>query len=798
MSKSKKPIRKSDAAKQGKIFKQSIRRADSPYLDEYLPADTEVVFHEGLEGLDVIRIQLPKPPNIKRIEGYNLPAKEQKFRLTKVPPKLARLNEKAYVDVEDFWKEIVMDFDYYKDDFWFIEQEWNRRRFGHWVFIKGKPTWIPPWHYMQLNYQEFVNEQTGGNRMEYRDRDRKLYVGRWYAATTTESPFKYKCIKDDKVKFTSSDKYIMELEDKGWKIERKGYMVDMGARVCIGTVEFKSRRSGYTYQCSNIGTEIVTRMSKGLFGLQSMTEDNAERIFQKQITQAYKGMPFFFRPVSENIVDPKRTIKFMPSGKKSSIAKGARAVKALYSEITYGSSSVGYFDSQKLKYYLGDEFGKTKEVDVLERALVARKTLSTGDNKIISGYSNHISTAGDLKTGGGSSAKKLAQLSHWGQRSDIGQTDTGYINLFIPADEGLEGFIDEWGGSKKEEAREWILSKRRSFIEKEAWEQLNEEIRQTPLEWKENFISNNKQARFNVYILEKRVSDLTVGTNNFVFHGKFAWEKSPAHNYMIRKLPTRQDFISQKDRIIFIPQPSYDFDWELSYMPDPKDQNKIIFDERENKIIPANHTKFGHGIDPFKYGEKTSSGSGSFGGGAIFRNYDPLVDLPHLNPMGINPKTGDYNHVTNRFCGVYLRRPSLEEFLEQQLMAALFFGMKSYPEMNLPEYHRWVKDRGFDEYLFYDVDEFTGDEKKKPGAHTNATIINTIFNAWAQHIDQNGMREVHPVLLQQCLEIDDKMSDYDAFTAGGYALMQSAATNRIEIEVEDTFDASTIFEFESL
>ena len=103
---------------------------DSQYHDQYLPADTEVVFHEGLEGLDVIKIHLPKPPDIRRIEGYGLPPLEQKFRYTELPRKLKQLDDKKYLMVDDYWNEIEKDFDYFKDDFWFIEREWFRRRSG--------------------------------------------------------------------------------------------------------------------------------------------------------------------------------------------------------------------------------------------------------------------------------------------------------------------------------------------------------------------------------------------------------------------------------------------------------------------------------------------------------------------------------------------------------------------------------------------------------------------------------------------------------------------------------------------
>ena len=778
-----------------------VKRNKSIYEDEYLPADEEVIFHEGLEGLDVIKIQLPRPPDLRKIEGYDLPPLEQKFRITELPPKLASLNAKNYLDVEDFWKEIEEDMDYFEDELPFILREWERRKFGHWVFIKGKPTWIPPWQYMYLNYYGFINEIDGGKHPEYRDRDRKLFVGRWYAATTTEAPFKFKYWKDDEnPKYTSSEETVRKVERKGYTVERNGYMVDMKVRTVMGTVEYKCRRSGYTSQCTNQGIEISSRMHKALFGLQSMTEDKAQELFEKQIIYGYKGYPFFFRPISENIVDPKRTMNFKPALKKSGTGnnKKLRIIKALYSEMTYGSSTVGYFDGSKLKYWLSDEFGKTKEVDVLERTLVVRKAMSTGNNALIQGYSNQISTAGDLKTGGGSSAKRLAQLSHWGKRNDNGQTGTGFINLFIPSDEGLENQVDEWGFSKKEAARDSILNTWKAFEDAQDWTSLNEEMRQTPLEWKHNFITNSKQARFNIHIIGNQIAFLSTYEKPLTVKGRFAWRNNSTHGYDIKKLPSRKDFLSGADYVVFIPQDDDDYDWEISWMPDKTQTNKFTYLQDENKIIPGNVNKATHGIDPFKYKEKTSSGAGSLGGGAIFRLFDGAVDSPYVSPQGINPQTGDFNHVTNRFCATYLKRPSSNEFCEQQLMADLFFGIKAYVETNVTDAYKWYKERGFEDYMFFAIDIKTGEENKVAGSDTTTKIINAIFNAWADHISFNGSREVHIQPLEQCAEIDDSMNDYDLFTACGYALIQAGAMRPIEIEVPDMFDASDIFQFEEI
>lgn len=778
-----------------------VKRNKSIYEDEYLPADEEVIFHEGLEGLDVIKIRLPKPPDLKKIEGYDLPPLEQKFRYTELPPKLASLNAKNYLDVEDFWKEIEEDMDYFEDELPFILREWDRRKFGHWVFIKGKPTWIPPWQYMYLNYYGFINEIDGGKHPEYRDRDRKLFVGRWYAATTTEAPFKFKYWKEDEApRYTSSEETVRKVEKKGYTVERNGYMVDMKVRTVMGTVEYKCRRSGYTSQCTNQGIEISSRMHKALFGLQSMTEDKAQELFEKQIIYGYKGYPFFFRPISENIVDPKRTMNFKPALKKSGTGnnKKLRIIKALYSEMTYGSSTVGYFDGSKLKYWLSDEFAKTKEIDVLERTLVVRKAMSTGNNALIQGYSNQISTAGDLKTGGGSAAKRLAQLSHWGKRNDNGQTGSGFINLFIPSDEGLENQVDEWGFSKKEAARDSILNTWKAFEDAQDWTSLNEEMRQTPLEWKHNFITNSKQARFNIHIIGNQIAFLSTYDKPLTIKGRFAWRNNSTHGYDIKKLPTRQDFLSGKDEVVFIPQDDDDYDWEISWMPDKTQTNKFTYLQDENKIIPGNVNKATHGIDPFKYKEKTSSGAGSLGGGAIFRLFDGAVDSPYVNPQGINPETGDFNHVTNRFCATYLKRPSSNEFCEQQLMADLFFGIKAYVETNVTDAYKWYKERGFEDYMFFAIDIKTGEENKVAGSDTTTKIINAIFNAWADHISFNGSREVHIQPLEQCAEIDDSMNDYDLFTACGYALIQAGAMRPIEIEVPDMFDASDIFQFEEI
>lgn len=755
-------------------MKSKKKQAKKPSKYEYLyaKADTYVVLNEDDAVLDSIRIRLPKCPPLHTIRGYGLPPSEQKWKREDMPPKLAALNKKRYADVEQYWQEIEKNYQYYKDELPFIERQWKLRLEGLWIFINGKPTYIPPWHWWYL--QEFQMDSEAGDYAEYRSRDRIFFYACHYAASTTKAWFKYKIHTDKGVVYSSSPSRHQEAIQKDWQIENKGYLVDMAMRTIIGMNYPKLRREGATTKTQAIQLEIITRMKDANGGIQSMTETHAQTVYDQYLLKGWRGLSFYFIPINEGLTNPQTHLRMQPKG-KTKIDNDDNTLLPLYSSVTPKSSSAKAFDTWKLKFYHADEIGKAEEIDVHERHYIVKKTMTIGGDANIVGFGLNTSTVEDMDKGG-ANFLKLCKESHYRDRDETGQTMSGYINFFIPSDEGLEGFVDEFGNSKREQAMRHILAKRKKYEDEGKSEDLIKEIRRTPLSFSECFTFVARNKKFDIAIINKRLQQFAfVEQNPAVVRGKLEYAGWPKiEKYDIANLPKMLDILSKKTYVRFV-QTNEDWDWEFSYIP-KQEANSFYYDEVNDMIMPGNKGLFRFGIDMYKYADKTTSGEGSLGCGAMYRNFNPSVDNPLLPPHEAYKieTDGDTVWKTDRFCGVYLKRPDdKNEFCEQMLMAAILFGTPAFPEINVPDVWDWFgRDRGFYGYLLHRVNRITGRVDNRPGAATGAGIIKQIWTSWAEYIKKNGLREHHLVFLEQCRDIIDSMNDFDAFAGGGYALIQ--------------------------
>ena len=768
--------------------KKNSKSSKYDYL--YGKADTHAILNEGDTVLDHIKVKLPKQPPINQIRGYGLAPHQQKWVREDLPPKLEQLNKKRFADVEQYWKEIEENYQYYKDELPFIEQQWKLRLEGLWLFINGKPTYLPPWHWWYLqNFQ--MDSETGGDYPQYRDRDKLFFTGCHYTASSTRAYFKY-IIHTDKGKvYSSSRKKIEEATKKDWKIERDGYLVDLGKRTLIGMNYPKLRREGATTKTQAINLEIITRMKDANSGIQSMTEKHAQTVYEQYLLKGWRGIPFYFIPINEGLTNPATHLRMQPKGKTKADGSESELIP-LYSSITPKSSTEKAFDTWKLKFYHADETGKAEEVNVHERHYIVKKTMTVGGDSNIVGFGLNTSTVEDMDKGG-ANFLKLCKESHWRDRDDTGQTQSGFINFFIPSDMGLEGFVDEFGNSQREKAREHIFAKRRKLEEEGKSDLLIQEIRRTPMTFSECFTFVAKNKKFDIAVINKRLQEFAfVEQNPAVVRGKLEYAGwKPITKYDIANLPTIEDIMSRKVYVRFV-QTDEDWDWEFSYIP-KEEANAFYFDERYGTIFPGNRGKFKFGIDMYKYAENTESGKGSLGCGAIYRNFNSSIDNPLLPPEEAYKvgKDGDTLWKTDRFSGVYFKRPDdKNEFCEQMLMAAIFHGIPAYPEINVPDVWDWFgRDRGFESYLLHRVNRSTGRVDKRPGAVTGAEITKQIWTSWAEYIKKNGMREHHLVFLEQARDIVDQMNDFDAFAAGGYALIQDQETFE-EYSEPETVDMS--------
>jgi len=696
-----------------------------------------VIYHEEDEDLDTIKINLPEPPPYKDMLNYGLPPEAQYFKRTQLPPKLERLNKESHENPEDYWTEVENNIEYYQEELPFIEQEWERFSQGVWILIKGRPYYFPGWYYQYLNYWR-MDSETGDGYAEFRDRDRKKYI------------FFYAMFLDPTV---------------------------------FGVVYVKHRRDGATTNAQQINYFILTSSApvEGQLvktGIQSKTEPDAAAVFSDKFMVGVKGMPFFFRPIVRDL-DNQTKVEFkMPKSSPLKNSKTGKRKKVLNSVANYKASTPEAYDGIKLRFSHQDEVGKTVEANVSKRWDVIKQCHSLGANKKIIGFCLMTSTIGEMEKGGGQQLAKICRQSHYGRRNKVtGQTASGLVNLFIPADEGLEGFIDEYGFSKKQEARENILSLRKDKEEMQDWDGLSEVIRQTPLNFKEAFYSNNNKARFNLVIINRKKTEWEInGPSANLRYGRFEWagdEKWKDHKYKDENLPKVEDVAEGRAYVRFVETTRENGFWEVSYLfENPEKANQTRHNPSKKRIEPASSHLFSHGVDMYRARGKTSSGKASKGAGAIYRKFDASVDNPadEHRKNEFDKQKGDYIWVTDRFCAIYNHKPpTKEEFCEQQLMAAVYYGCKTYPEMNITTVSDHYYRRGFEGYLFFEYDPKKNEEKFDPGKTTTEAVKDDIWNEIADHIEHNGYREHHPTLFDQCEEIDTDMNDYDVFAACGYA-----------------------------
>lgn len=755
---------------------------DAKILSQYKPHDTVLKIHEEDPDLCTITIPLPSPPPLEKIDGYGLPAKEQKFQIQKMPQRLQKLVDENET-IDEVWAAIENEQDEYKEEILWIKKQWKRRLYGYWFFNNGKPTYIDGWHYWYLN---FFYLDVGLPR--YRSRDRKFFIFARYCYTTMQALFKYRVWDAEQKdwRYTNDIKRYHAAQDEKIKCEEGEYLIDMGFRTVFGFNYPKHRRDGATYKCLAILLEIASRTMRGHFGIQSMDEASSEKYFLKMLIPAWKKLPFCFLPKHDGTSSPKEKLVFAAPTKRQGEKKGIlNKEKELETSIDYATTADrSFYDGDKLLADLDDENGKTLLEKVDERWLVKKQCASQGNGAIIHGLSMHPSTVGEMNTKGGRNYFELCKDSMFEDRMENGQTRSGLINFFIPAYDGLEGFIDAYGESvienpTKEQAqfigrtigaKEYIMGQRQAYLDQNTPESLSkyrELVRLFPVYFNECFRTEGQDVGFNLEIIEKRMDQLRF-MKDATQTGNFKWENDQPDT-----------------RVIWEPCP--EGRWKIS-LTLPYAESNLRYKDNGH-YFPSKPKRFTGGADPFKF-NKVQHSRMSKGGGAIFWNRDMVKD----------PDTKDIKEwVSHRFVCTYLNRPATkDEYAEDMLMMCVYYGALMYPEHNVPLIQEHFEKRKYGGFLKYDEDMVTGKVSVNPGFNTQTgSIKQDLFNVKRDYIEKHGMRERHIEVLEQCKDIKgiEDLTDFDLFTACSGALLGSESEYGSHIEENSTDNAVSIEDF---
>jgi hypothetical protein len=257
------------------------------------------------------------------------------------------------------------------------------------------------------------------------------------------------------------------------------------------------------------------------------------------------------------------------------------------------------------------------EIPIQDYWNIAKKTLTEGAKKV--GFSLMISTVNPPNSGG-QEFKKLWDDSdqfRYGRN-----TPSRLVRYFLPANEGYAGFIDDWGFSKSEEAKEHILEERKRSKQ-------DQDIRDYPLSEIEAFKFNDVDCHFNLdniekqeYYLKENSIPLRKGRLYIDGENKVQFSDDSAGSWVIYKLP--------------------------------KNPNNFII--KNGVMYPGASATYGAGCDPFRH--NIVSGDGSMASAW----WGEKLDITNEDDTGLP-------------VAWYYGRPKMKDLLwKEMLMGAMYFG----------------------------------------------------------------------------------------------------------------------------
>lgn len=762
-------------------YKKYRKDIKSKIFSEYENADKYIYFHAGDRDLQKIRIPLPECPDWGLIEGFGLPKEKQFFKCEEYPYKLKKFEDDIKVRCYDeslyprlsinqreklrhgmLFSELRKRRDEFKEEIQWIKKQWAYRLYGKWFFNFGKPTYIDGRHWLYLNYWNL----DGNAKPKFWIWDAYWFIAIRYFMNDTTIP-----------------EYIEIDGKKRLKLLEDGTpsLIDIKTRTVYGINEIKTRRVGESSKSALVTFDVISTSIGERGGIQGNKETTAQQIFKDKMLTGISGIPFFFMPKLKSY-QPTTSIEF------DSDIPG----EGLNSRIDFATTSHrNYYDNAKLKIYQCEEPGKTINESILRRHNTIKECCSLHAN--ITGFMIYMTTtySDEEEEYANDEFVKLCQESHFQDRNNNGQTTSGLVNLFIPADKRLQGFINKFGypvsnTPTKEDikyldnvfynikgepigAREYILNRIIEAEKNNRYDTLADIKSNFPLNYRDAFTPPSKNLFFDIKKIEDRIIELEFDQHKILRTGYLKWNNNIPDTFPI--------WVDDDLKPKFI----------CSMMPEAFNLPQIKYTSLSGVKYPLFGDKFISSADAFRM-ENNTSNNISKGGGATRWMFDPYVDGDKKTP---------YDYDSQRLIMTYqYKPPTIEEYCEDMLLMCLFYGSYMYPEQNIDEVSKYFIKHGYYGFLLYEVNPVTGKKKPNPGFFTVPTTKADLFNLIRDDIHFHAHKCEHIEWLKDCLSIRnmDDMRKYDRFTAvagtiRGEKILKSNPANSFKekVEVKDIF-----------
>ncbi len=550
------------------------------------------------------------------------------FTTPKLPPKEQILNYKL-PKKEQRWKPIGLPANWEDmnevSQAAFAFEEDRKCEEGIWFYNNGVPTYITGDHYHYISWFHIDVGLPG-----YRDRDRRWFY-HWHVCDNDKN--------------------------------------------CIGQCYGKLRRDGYSYRVDSIILNRARKTFSSYYGIISKTGLDAQEMFLK-LTHAFGKYPSFFKPQVRSAEDALKELSFRTPQQK--ITFKTRTVKkevSLDTKIDWRNTKQNAYDSTKQKILAVDEAAKWIEVN-FEKWFAIGKTCVTLGGKIIGKLL--VGSTVNEKAKGGANFESIWDKSNYREKNANGRTGSWLYRYFVPAYDGLEGFIDEYGMSVIDNPKEpvlgldgeWITVGAKEYLENERRHlQLTgdtigyfEELRQRPFTEEEMFRDPaNENTPYDLERLYYQISYNDSTPNLPIVRGNFEWKGGIRDSEVVWHVT---------------PQGK----WLVYWMPKPEERNKSV--SKRNGKFPGNTHEGLFSVDPYDHKYTTSkkkSKAASHG----------------LHKLSFNRPELSYVPVTE-----YWFRPNDPYVLyEDMLMQCVFYGWEILGESNKPGCINYFRNRGYENYL---------------------------------------------------------------------------------------------------
>ena len=579
----------------------------------------------------------------------------------------------------------------------FRSQEWDRRLNGVWFMNNGVATYLTGMHYLFLNWW-------------------KIDIGYPSFRKTDQDYFYFlqACVDNPN---------------------------------CLGMIELTKRRQGKTVRAGVFMYDLISRSKNKNGGIQSKTAMDAKNnVFQKNIVGPFKKLPDFFRPVYDQSkgVTPTSELRFYRTTKRGSKSLEDLGKPELESQIDWKSSDKYAYDGTKLHRYLGDEVGKTMEVDVWERHNVVR-FCSELDGQYI-GKLLYTTTVEEMESGG-ESFKRLWDASNQENKNIHGRTASGLYRFFTPSYKTL--YFDKYGVADEDRAKQYYLDDRKSLAGDDR--ALSNIIRRNPFTIQEAFRIDGERSLFNSMKLNDRIDRLSWVDNAYT-RGNFEWVGDRDTGYV--------DF-----------KPMVNGRFKVAYIFDNKDDaNRVI--KRSNNVYPTRKVEYVMGCDPYDH-DSTVDQRRSDGAFYVYQKQNPIA-----------------NFYDSSFIVQYIYRPSTaRQFYEDVLKCCHYYSCQVLFEDNKIGIKNYFEDRGYASFLMY----LPG--SNKPGMSGSIKTHQQIAEVTEDYIETNIEKVYFKSLLKDWLEFDiSKTTKFDAAMAAGYTLIADKnILYKNEMAKNKTIDAKNLF-----